>query len=50
MRRAPSASMSWNAFSRGHSWFASDGLHLRAAGADALAAFLRPYVFEAAQR
>ena len=38
----------WNAHSRGRAWFRPDGLHLTAAGADALAAFLRPYVLRAA--
>ena len=38
----------WNAYSRGKPWFSSDGLHLSVTGADALAAFLRPYVFRAA--
>jgi hypothetical protein len=39
----------WNAYSAGKPWFASDGLHLSVAGADALASFLRPYVLEAAK-
>ncbi len=34
----------WNAHSRGKAWFGSDGLHLTATGATALAKFLRPYV------
>ena len=38
----------WNAYSRDKPWFSSDGLHLGVTGADALAAFLRPYVFRAA--
>jgi hypothetical protein len=38
----------WNAYSAGKPWFGPDGLHLSVAGADALAAFLRPYVFRAA--
>jgi hypothetical protein len=38
----------WNAWSAGKPWFGRDGLHLNAAGASALAAFLRPYVFRAA--
>jgi hypothetical protein len=38
----------WNAHSRGHAWFRPDGLHLTAAGADALAVFLRPYIVRAA--
>jgi hypothetical protein len=40
----------WNAHSAGKPWFASDGLHLTPAGADALARFLRPYVFRAASQ
>ena len=38
----------WNAYSAGKPWFGSDGLHLSASGATKLAAFLRPYVFRAA--
>ena len=38
----------WNAYSRGKPWFSSDGLHMSVSGADALAAFLRPYAFRAA--
>ena len=38
----------WNAYSTGRPWFGSDGLHLTAAGATQLAAFVRPYVFRAA--
>ena len=38
----------WNAYSRGKPWFSSDGLHMSVTGADALASFLRPYVFRAA--
>ena len=38
----------WNAYSAGKPWFGSDGLHLSARGATELAAFLRPYVFRAA--
>lgn len=38
----------WNAYSRGKPWFSSDGLHMGVAGADALAAFIRPFVFRAA--
>jgi len=37
----------WNAASRGRPWFASDGLHLNAAGAMALARLLRPRVLAA---
>jgi hypothetical protein len=38
----------WNAYSAGKPWFGSDGLHLSATGAGALASFLRPYVLKAA--
>lgn len=38
----------WNAYSRGKPWFGGDGLHLTSSGATALAAFLRPYVRQAA--
>jgi hypothetical protein len=38
--------LDWNAASRGRPWFASDGLHLNAAGAEGLAALLRPLIFE----
>jgi hypothetical protein len=38
----------WNAYSAGKPWFGSDGLHLTASGASALAGFLRPYVIRAA--
>jgi hypothetical protein len=38
----------WNASSAGKPWFRSDGLHLTAAGATALAAWLRPYLLRAA--
>jgi hypothetical protein len=38
----------WNAYSARKPWFGSDGLHLSATGASKLAAFLRPYVFRAA--
>ncbi len=34
----------WNRFSAGKGWFAYDGLHMGAQGADALARFLRPYI------
>ena len=40
----------WNAFSHGHAWFRRDGLHLTPSGANALAAFLRPYIFSAAKQ
>lgn len=39
----------WNHHSAGKPWFGSDGLHLTAAGATALAAFLHPYVLQAAR-
>ncbi len=39
----------WNRYSAGHSWFGSDGLHLTGAGAEAMARFLRPFVFRAAK-
>jgi hypothetical protein len=39
----------WNAYSNAKPWFGPDGLHLSVTGADALAAFLRPYVLRAAQ-
>lgn len=38
----------WNAYSAGKPWFGSDGLHMSATGATALATFLRPYVYRAA--
>lgn len=38
----------WNAYSSGKPWFSSDGLHMGVSGADALAAFVRPYVLRAA--
>ena len=38
----------WNRHSSGHAWFADDGLHLTATGAEALARFLRPFVVGAA--
>ena len=38
----------WNSYSRGKPWFSSDGLHMSVTGADALAAFLRPYALRAA--
>ncbi len=34
----------WNRYSAGKPWFAPDGMHMGASGADALAAFLRPYI------
>jgi hypothetical protein len=40
----------WDAYSRGRPWFRSDGLHLTATGAAGFAAFLRPFVFQAARR
>jgi hypothetical protein len=40
----------WDHYSHGKSWFGGDGLHLTATGATALAGFVRPYVFRAAQR
>jgi hypothetical protein len=39
----------WNAHSRGKPWFRDDGLHLTAAGAGALAAFLRARVLAASR-
>jgi hypothetical protein len=39
----------WNAHSAGKPWFIADGLHLNARGAEAMAAFLRPFVFRAAE-
>jgi hypothetical protein len=39
----------WNAHSAGKPWFIGDGLHLNSRGAEALAAFLRPFVFRAAE-
>jgi len=38
----------WNTWSAGKPWFRTDGLHLTAEGATALAAWLRPYLLEAA--
>jgi hypothetical protein len=40
----------WDRYSRGKPWLGPDGLHLTPTGAEALAAFLRPYVFRAAGR
>ena len=39
----------WNAYSSGRPWFGHDGLHLTDRGAGALASFLRPYVWKAAE-
>ena len=39
----------WNAYSRGKPWFSPDGLHMGPSGAEALARFLRPFVFRAAK-
>jgi hypothetical protein len=39
----------WNAYSRGKPWFSSDGLHMGPSGAEALARFLRPFLFRAAK-
>jgi hypothetical protein len=38
----------WNSWSAGKPWFRSDGLHLTATGATALAQFLQPYLARAA--
>jgi hypothetical protein len=38
----------WNAWSAGKPWFRADGLHLTGEGAAALAAWLRPYLLDAA--
>jgi hypothetical protein len=49
-RNWPNVSVAdWNAASKGKPWFGSDGLHLDDAGAENLAAFLRPYIYKAAQ-
>jgi hypothetical protein len=40
----------WNSHSRGKPWFIADGLHLNSLGAFEMAAFLRPFVFRAANR
>lgn len=40
----------WNAHSRDEPWFRRDGIHLNAAGASALASFLRVRVLEVARR
>jgi hypothetical protein len=43
--RWPEAAVAdWNDYSAGKPWFATDGLHLSATGATALASFLRPFV------
>ena len=39
----------WEALSRGRPWFREDGLHLNAAGADALARLVREHVAQAAR-
>lgn len=39
----------WHAYSAGKGWFGSDGLHLTPTGAEAMARFLRPYVFQASK-
>jgi hypothetical protein len=39
----------WNAYSRGKPWFRDDGVHLTAAGAGELAAFLRARVLQASR-
>jgi hypothetical protein len=39
----------WNAYGDGRPWFGGDGLHLTVRGATEFAAFLRPYVFRAAE-
>lgn len=50
-RRLPDVHVAdWNAYSRGKPWFSADGLHLNSLGAVEMAAFLRPYVFRAANR
>ena len=40
----------WNAYSDGKPWFSSDGLHMSATGAQALALFLRPFTLSARPR
>jgi hypothetical protein len=48
-RRFPQVDVAdWNAGSAGRPWFRSDGLHLTAEGATALATWLRPYLLRAA--
>ena len=48
-RRFPQVDVAdWNAGSAGRPWFRSDGLHLTADGATALATWLRPYLLRAA--
>jgi hypothetical protein len=39
----------WNGYSAGRPWFRDDGLHLNTAGAEGLAAMLRPLVARAAR-
>lgn len=47
-RRWPQVEVAdWNSYGAGRPWFRDDGLHLNAAGAEALAAFLRPFVLRA---
>ena len=38
----------WHDYSAGEPWFREDGLHMGITGANAFAAFLRPYIFRAA--
>ncbi|MDQ3086309.1 MAG: hypothetical protein M3Q67_05855 [Actinomycetota bacterium] len=38
----------WHDYSAGKPWFRDDGLHMGITGANAFAAFLRPYIFRAA--
>lgn len=38
----------WHDYSAGKPWFRGDGLHMGNTGANAFAAFLRPYIFRAA--
>jgi lysophospholipase L1-like esterase len=46
-RRWPSLVVAdWDAYSRGRSWFISDGLHLTPRGAKSLSRMLRPVVLE----
>jgi hypothetical protein len=47
-RRWPELTVAdWDAYSAGKPWFGTDGLHLTASGATALARFLRPFVIRA---